>query len=91
MNIPGFTAEASIYRTGGYRKGRADRAGAAFQAVEAAQSGAALIRKGVIAQRNINETITVADFQFSTPWHNCGCSTKEGWCVCTPVRQVITA
>jgi hypothetical protein len=70
MSTPRFTAEASIYRTRGYRERQVDRARVVFQAVEAAKSRAALIREGVIPQRNINETITVADFHFSTPWDN---------------------
>jgi phospholipase C len=82
-NMPGFTAEASIYRTRSYRETRVDGVSDAFEAVEAAQSRAALIRQGMSA-RNINETFTVADFYFETAFRQCWCNRAENWCSCFP-------
>lgn len=53
VTMPGFTAEASIYRTENYRGRQADGVSGGFQAVEAA-----LIR----AQPPINMRITVGRF-----------------------------
>ena len=75
VTMPGFTAEASIYRTENYRGRQADGVSGGFQAVEAA-----LIR----AQPPINMRITVVDFFFRTQWLDCFCSTTEGWCSCVP-------
>lgn len=75
VSMPGFTAEASIYRTENYRGRQADGVSGGFQAVEAA-----VIRE----QPPINMRITVADFFFQTQWLDCFCSTTEGWCSCMP-------
>ena len=75
LSMPGFTAEASIYRTENYWGIEVNGARDAFQAVEAA-----LIRE----QPPINMRITAADFSFQTPWLDCFCSTTEGWCSCVP-------
>ena len=72
-NMPGFTGEASIYRTRNYREMQVDGASDAFQTVEAA-----LIRQEV----PINQRISVADFSLRFPWADCFCSTTEGWCSC---------
>jgi hypothetical protein len=74
FDIPGFTAELSIYRTGSYREMRVDGVRDAFNVVEA-QSLAA--RQPPV--------IEVLDFSFQTPWFNCACSTETGNCYCRPV------
>jgi hypothetical protein len=83
MNVPrmpGFTAEASLYRTGSYRAMRVDGVGNAWDAVEAAQSRA--------ARRPVLEP---ADVFFQTPWNDCFCWRSDGSCVCIPRQQVMTA
>jgi len=79
MRVPGFSAEASLYRTRSYREMRVDGVRDAFEAVEAAQSRAARERPAII----------VLDFHFQTPWHNCACSREWGDCTCTP-RPILT-
>jgi hypothetical protein len=76
VNIPGFTADASVYRARGYRGMRVDGARNAF-AVEAS------LKKQLPA-------IIIIDYHFSTPWHNCSCSREDQVCFCSP-KEVITA
>ncbi len=87
-NMPGFTAEASVYRSCDRNRIRADGVSNPFDVVEAAQNRTAPMRVEMSARR---PEISVADFHFQTAWLDCFCSTTEGWCSCLPKREVITA
>ncbi|SHL62915.1 hypothetical protein SAMN05216428_104125 [Nitrosospira sp. Nsp11] len=87
-NMPGFTAEASVYSSGHRNPIRADGVSKPFNIVEAAQNRTAPMRVEMSARR---PEISVADFHFQTAWLECFCSTTEGWCSCMPRRDVITA
>jgi hypothetical protein len=69
-NMPGFTAEASIYRTRSYREVQVDGVRDAFEAVEAQKL----------------PVIEVLDVHFETPFgFECNCSTETGNCYCKKV------
>lgn len=85
-NMPGFTAEASVYRSRDRNRIRVDGVSNPFDVVEAAQNRAAPMRVEMSARR---PEMSVADFHFHTAWLDCICSTTDGWCSCWP--RVITA
>ena len=86
-NMPGFTAEASVYTSSDLSRIRFNGVSALFDLVEAAQNRNAPMR----VEMSARPAISVADFHFKTAWLECFCSTTEGWCSCMPLRDVITA
>ena len=84
-NMPGFTAEVSIYKSGDRSRNRVSKS---FGVIKVAQNRNVPMRVEMSARR---PEISVADFHFQTAWLDCFCSTTEGWCSCMPRRDVITA
>jgi hypothetical protein len=71
MRMPGFSAEASLYRPRSYRERRVDGVMAACETVEAAA----------------NLEIEPADVYFETPWDTCACWFSDNSCHCTPKKR----
>lgn len=84
-NMPGFTAEVSIYKSGDRSRSRVSKS---FGVIKVTQNRNVPMRVEMSARR---PEISVANFHFQTAWLDCFCSTTEGWCSCIPRRDVITA
>lgn len=73
MNMPGFTAEASIYRERYYREIQVDRVTDALE---------------VVAATRITH-IGWGRVKFDLPFHTCVCREDGDWCACWSKKTIV--